>query len=98
MNTVTLSDVKVALGIDFADQDAFILSLLNAAISRAKSVTGTFICYNESTQTTEMYNGINDEVKAAIIEDVAVMYASRSAVIGSAHAMSVYRRNMRSIL
>lgn len=95
MVKVTLSEVKSALNIDFDDQDAFLVSLLKAATARATSVTGTFVTYNEATEEVELYDGMNEEVSAAIIEDVSQMYANRSAVSGSSYAIGAYRRNSR---
>ena len=79
---LTLDTVKEFLNIDFADNDDYITSLIGMANDRAMSITGI-----EDSST------FNDEIKNAMLEDIAYMYQNRgddpAVHIGS---IATYRR------
>lgn len=79
---LSLDTVKEFLNIDFADNDDYITSLIGMANDRAMSITGI-----EDSDT------FNDEIKNAMLEDIAYMYQNRGGDpvvhIGS---LATYRR------
>ena len=84
---MNLSDVKQALNIDFPDQDDYLTRAMNAAFSKAKSITG--LALDKMTVKDE-----HPEIYGAIINDIASMYQSRGEnEVGSRSSMAVYRRH-----
>lgn len=75
--------LKEALNIDFDDNDELLELLLDAAILRAKSITGR--------------DELNEEMESGIIQDVATRYMNRDDVgestAGVNASIYVYRRN-----
>ena len=63
---LSLDTVKEFLNIDFPDNDGYITSLIVTADNRATSITGI---KDSST--------FNDEIKNAMLEDIAYMYQNR---------------------
>lgn len=63
---LTLDTVKEFLNIDFPDNDDYITSLIGMAKERAMNITGI-----EDSST------FNDEIKNAMLEDIAFMYQNR---------------------
>lgn len=76
---ITVESIKSYLNIDFADNDDYIQSLLDAAKTRATSIIG------KELDTAEVDN--------AMMEDVATMYQSRgdSSTVNQSSIMT-YRR------
>lgn len=63
---LTVDTVKEYLNIDFSDNDDYISSLIATANDRAMSITGI-----------EDPGTFNDEIKNAMLEDIAYMYQNR---------------------
>ena len=79
---LTLETVKEYLNIDFTDNDNYISSLILVAFDRAMSITGI-----EDSST------FNDEIKNAMLEDIAFMYQNRGdASMVNINSISTYRR------
>ena len=79
---LTLDTVKEYLNIDFPDNDDYITSLIGTAKERAMSITGI-----EDPST------FNDEIKNAMLEDVAYMYQNRGdASSVNINSIATYRR------
>ena len=80
---ITVESVKSYLNIDFADNDDYIQSLLDAAKTRATSIIG------KELDTAEVDN--------AMIEDIATMYQSRgdSSTVNQSSIMTYRRLSIR---
>lgn len=63
---INIEQVKSFLNIDFSDNDDYIQGLIGVANDRAMSITGI-----EDSST------FNDEIKNAMLEDIAFMYQNR---------------------
>lgn len=70
---ITLQEVKDALNIDHSDMDNFLTMLLGAAIKRAQTMTGR----NYTDANKGDYEVMGDDIKKAIIQDVATNYSVR---------------------
>lgn len=79
---LTLETVKEFLNIDFSDNDDYISSLIATANDRAMSITGI-----------EDPGTFNDEIKNAMLEDIAYMYQNRgSDPVVHIGSIATYRR------
>ena len=81
---MTLNEVKEALSVDFTDNDAYIQSLIDCAMERAKVMVGTTDIYNLDGE-------IRADVRQAIIQDVASMYQARDGSATSLGSTIIYR-------
>ncbi|MGJ1362887.1 head-tail connector protein [Sphingobacterium spiritivorum] len=70
---VTLEEVKEALNIDYPDVDGFLSILLGGAIQRAERITGR----NYTDTSKDNYEVMEDDIKKAVIQDVATNYSVR---------------------
>ena len=82
---LTLEEVKEFLHIDYSDENSYLSLLLIAAKQRAMNITG------KPGDEIE-----NDEIKNAILEDVATMYQNRGDIntINNC-SIATYRRYCR---
>lgn len=79
---LTVNTVKEYLNIDFPDNDDYISSLIATANDRAMSITGI-----------EDPGTFNDEIKNAMLEDIAFMYQNRGdASMVNINSIAIYRR------
>lgn len=79
---LSLDTVKEFLNIDFPDNDDYITSLIGTAKERAMNITGI-----------EDSDNFNDEIKNAMLEDIAFMYQNRGdASSENINSIATYRR------
>ena len=79
---LSLDTVKEYLNIDFDDNDDYITSLIKMANDRAMTITGI-----------EDSSNFNDEIKNAMLEDIAFMYQNRGdASMVNINSIAIYRR------